>query len=167
MVRGLVFWQVVIKQTMVFEVKKTLMMDLFLTNMQLFTSHNINWRAGVVWITCGLLWCFYQLFGLSFWRHPFTAKYPLVSKWCNVKFLQSFPMINKLIYILDGLRACTFLANFHFWLNYSFNSNHSPAEGHCSFLYIRELCSGLCIFGLSWVNSAADSPCLMALPGVI
>ncbi len=22
---------------------------------------------------CGLLWCFYQLFGLSFWRHPFTS----------------------------------------------------------------------------------------------
>ncbi len=32
---------------------------------------------------CGLLWCFYQLFGLSFWRHPFTSEYPLVSKWCN------------------------------------------------------------------------------------
>ncbi len=29
-------------------------------------------------ITCGLLWCFYQLFGLSFWRHPFTAEDPLV-----------------------------------------------------------------------------------------
>ncbi len=26
---------------------------------------------GVEW--CGLLWCFYQLFGLLFWRHPFTA----------------------------------------------------------------------------------------------
>ncbi len=25
--------------------------------------------------SCGLLWCFYQLFGLSFWRHPFTAKH--------------------------------------------------------------------------------------------
>ncbi len=35
----------------------------------------------MVWITCGLLWCFYQLFGLSFWRHPFTAEDPLVSKW--------------------------------------------------------------------------------------
>ncbi len=32
------------------------------------------------WITCGLLWCFYQLFGLSFWRHPFTAEDQLVSK---------------------------------------------------------------------------------------
>ncbi len=41
---------------------------------------------GLEW--CGLLWCFYQLFGLSFWRHPFTAKHPLVSKWCNATFLQ-------------------------------------------------------------------------------
>ncbi len=33
---------------------------------------------------------FYQLFGLSFWRHPFTADTVnhLVSKWCNAKFLQ-------------------------------------------------------------------------------
>ncbi len=38
--------------------------------------------------SCGLLLSIYQLFGLSFWRHPFTAKDPLVSKWCNVTFLQ-------------------------------------------------------------------------------
>ncbi len=44
------------------------------------------------------MWCFYQLFGLSFWRHPFTAEDPLVSKWCNA---------NKLIYIFDGLRMNT------------------------------------------------------------
>ncbi len=41
---------------------------------------------GLEW--CGLLWCFYQLFGLSFWRHPFTAEDPLVSKWWNDTFLQ-------------------------------------------------------------------------------
>ncbi len=39
-----------------------------------------------------LLWIFgfffYKLFGLSFWRHPFTAK--------------------ELIYILDGLRVAKF-----------------------------------------------------------
>ncbi len=29
---------------------------------------------------------FYQLFGLLFWRHPFTAADPLVSKWCEAKF---------------------------------------------------------------------------------
>ncbi len=41
---------------------------------------------GLEW--CGLLWCFYQLFGLSFWRHPFTADDPLVNKWFNDTFLQ-------------------------------------------------------------------------------
>ncbi len=33
----------------------------------------------------GYLWIivmFYQLFELSFWRHPFTAEDPLVNKWC-------------------------------------------------------------------------------------
>ncbi len=47
----------------------------------------LNWWNGVVWITYELLWCFYQLFGLSFWRHPFTAEDPLVSKWCNAEFI--------------------------------------------------------------------------------
>ncbi len=41
-----------------FEVKLVLMIDLFLTNMQLLTSQDDNWWTGVVWITCGLLWCF-------------------------------------------------------------------------------------------------------------
>ncbi len=71
-----------------FEVKNVLMMDLFLTNIQFFTSQDANWWTGVMWITCGLLWCFYQLFGLSFWRHPFTAEDQSVSKRCNAKFLQ-------------------------------------------------------------------------------
>ncbi len=46
------------------------------------------WWTGVMWISCGLLWCFYQLFILSFWRHPFTAEDPLLSKWCDDTFLQ-------------------------------------------------------------------------------
>ncbi len=49
------------------------------------TNSTINSHELVV---CGLLWCFYQLFGLSFWQHPFTAEDPLVSKWCNATFLQ-------------------------------------------------------------------------------
>ncbi len=49
-------------------------MNLFITNTKLFTLQDVNWWTGVMWITCGLLWCFYQLFGLSFWRHPFTAR---------------------------------------------------------------------------------------------
>ncbi len=37
------------------------MMDLFLINMQPFTSKDVNWWTEELWITCGLLWCFYQL----------------------------------------------------------------------------------------------------------
>ncbi len=62
----------------------TLMMDFF----QLLSSPDVNWWTGVLWITCGLLWCFYQLFGLSFWWHPFTAEHPLLRQWCNATFLQ-------------------------------------------------------------------------------
>ncbi len=29
----------------------------------------------------GSLWRFYQVFELSFWRHPFTAEDPLMSMW--------------------------------------------------------------------------------------
>ncbi len=62
-------------------------MNVFLTNMQFLSSQDINWWTGVVWIivmflsavcqthfdgTHSLQSC-YQLFGLSFWRHPFTA----------------------------------------------------------------------------------------------
>ncbi len=58
---GLVFWP-----EAWFEVKNILMIDLFPTHMQLLASQDINRWTGVVWITCGLLGCFYQMFGLSF-----------------------------------------------------------------------------------------------------
>ncbi len=38
--------------------------------MQLFTTQYINNGQD----SCGFLWGFYQLFRLSFWRHPFTAE---------------------------------------------------------------------------------------------
>ncbi len=68
-----------------------------------FSLHNILIDV-LEW--CGLLWCFYQLFGLSFWRHPFTAEDPLVSKWSNATFLQicSDEETNSML-ILDGLRV--------------------------------------------------------------
>ncbi len=73
----------------------------------------------MVWIICGLLWCFYQLFGLSFWWHPFTAEDPLVSKWWNATFIW---WRNKLIYILDDLTVSTFSTNVYRRVNYSFQS---------------------------------------------
>ncbi len=47
------------------------------------------------------------LFGLTFWRHPFTAEHPLLSKWWNDTFLQIW-WRNKLIYVLDALRMSVF-----------------------------------------------------------
>ncbi len=45
---------------------------------QLFTSQDIEWWTGAVWIsTRVLLWYFYK-FELLFWWHPFTAEDPLV-----------------------------------------------------------------------------------------
>ncbi len=61
---------------------------LFITNTEILNSQD-TWWSGGVWIICGLFWCFYQQFGLSFWRHPFTAVDPLVSKWFNAAFLQT------------------------------------------------------------------------------
>ncbi len=104
-----------------FEVKNVLM-DLS----QLLSSPDVNWWTGVVWIICGLLWCFYQLFGLSFWRHPFTAEHPLLSKWWNDTFLQIW-WRNKLILILNDLRVRTYSATKKMYkrkkigVTYSFN----------------------------------------------
>ncbi len=92
------------------------MMNLFLTNTKLFASQDVNRWTGVVWITCGLLWCFYQLFRLSFWRHPFTAEDPLVSKWCNAVFLQICSDEETNTYILDGLRVSVLPSCVHIWL---------------------------------------------------
>ncbi len=70
--------------------KYILMMDLFLTNMQLFISQDVNWFTGLLY--------FYQLFELLFWWHPFTAGDPFVSKQCSDTFLNySF----KTIYFKD------------------------------------------------------------------
>ncbi len=65
--------------------------------------------------SCGLLWCFYHLFELSFWRHPFTTEDTLVSKWCNAKFINLLWWRNKLIHILDRLRVTQFSAIFYFF----------------------------------------------------
>ncbi len=69
-------------------------------------------RVDYLWI---IVMFFYQLFGFLFWRHPFTAEDPLVSKWCKAKFVPNLCWWrNKLIYILDDLRVSTFSAIFIF-----------------------------------------------------
>ncbi len=54
---------------------------------------------GLEW--CGLLWCFYQLFGLSFWRHPFTAEDPLVSK-CYISLNLMKKQTHLHLWLLEG-----------------------------------------------------------------
>ncbi len=43
------------------------------------SSKDINWWTGVVVDYLWILWCFYQLFGLSFWRPPIHAEHPLLT----------------------------------------------------------------------------------------
>ncbi len=66
---------------------------------------------GVVWIIV----MFYQLFGLSFWRHPFTAEHTLLSKWCNTCNISPnlFPWWNNLTHL-------GWPEGFHFRVNCSF-----------------------------------------------
>ncbi len=71
-----------------------------------FSHHKMS-TDWLVRITFGLLWCFYQPFGLSFWWHPFTAEDPLVSKWCNATFM--FWWISW------------YPENYIFYMNYCFN----------------------------------------------
>ncbi len=68
-----------------------------------------------MWITSGLL------FGLSFSRHPFTAENPLVSKLCNVTFLQicSDKQTNSSTSWMAWGWA-HFQQIFIFWMNFSF-----------------------------------------------
>ncbi len=54
---------------------------------------------------------FNQLFGLSFWWHPFTEDDPLVNKACNATFLQICSHL--------GWPECEkYPGNFRFWVNY-------------------------------------------------
>ncbi len=66
------------------------MTDLFLTNMTFFLFHKML-IDGLEWWVLHVDYCD-QLFGLSFWRHPFTAEDPLVSKWYNANFSKSVLM---------------------------------------------------------------------------
>ncbi len=51
------------------------------SNKQLFTSQDVNWWTGVVWIIAMFLW--------AVWTLLWTAPIYLVSKWCNATFLQT------------------------------------------------------------------------------
>ncbi len=90
------------------------LMDFFLTTRQLFTSQDINWWTGVVWITCGLLWCFIScLDSHSDGTHSLQRIHWWAVMECYIS-LNLFPWRNKLIYILDSLRVSSFQQIFIF-----------------------------------------------------
>ncbi len=90
--------------------------DEFISNTQLFTSQGVNWWIGVVWII-------YHLFGLSFWRHPFTAEDPFHDGIIISPNL--FWWRNNLIYIV----------HFHFWVQYSVSKYRTRSS---KLLYLEE-----------------------------
>ncbi len=77
----------------------------------------IDGLQGVSWIIV----MFYQLFGLSLWRHPFTTEDPLVSKWCNATFLQICSDEETNSTHLGWPEGEYFSANANFCVDYSFN----------------------------------------------
>ncbi len=87
---------------------------------EVFTSPDANcWIGVVVWIICGLLWCFYQLF-----HSDGTHSLQRIHRWASDVICISSNLFwwrNKLI--LNGLRVSEFSANFHFWVYCSFNTN--------------------------------------------
>ncbi len=70
------------------------MVDLFLINTQIFVSKTLIDELE----SCGLLWCFYQLFELSIWWHPFSE----VSKFVTMKKeTRLHPEWPKIIYLIS------------------------------------------------------------------
>ncbi len=82
----LVFWVIIVEwknQGLLCSNVISITMLSMLSVMQSLSLLNklINKSCGVMCITCRLLRCSSQLFGL--WWHPFAVKDPLVSKWCS------------------------------------------------------------------------------------
>ncbi len=72
-------------------------------------------EEALVWFILTRNFFFYQLFGLSFWRHPFTAEHPLMNKWCNI----SPNLMKKNSYTHGWPEGEYILAHCHSWVNYS------------------------------------------------
>ncbi len=101
-----------------FTVKHIVIMHLFLTNMHLVTSQDINWWTGAVWIIYGLN-CFWTqlLIALMHCRGSIGEQV----MWCYIS-PNLFQRRNKLICFLDDVRVGTFSVDFCFWVNYSFRT---------------------------------------------
>ncbi len=107
----------------------------FLTNMQLFTSQDVNWWTGVVWITCGLLMFLIScLDSHSDGTHSLQRIYWLASdgmlrfQWKKrtqlILILGSIPLILQnmieelFIFTFNVSSLCTVVLLFHWLFNY-------------------------------------------------
>ncbi len=91
---GLVFWLEVTVSGL-----KAFMMDLFLTNMQFFTSQVINWWTGLVWIIVMFLSAVWTLILTA----PIHYRGSIVEQVMQCYISPNlFWWTKKLIYILDG-----------------------------------------------------------------
>ncbi len=69
--------------------------------------------------SCGLLWCFYQLFGLSFWRHP-----PI--HWGSIgEQVMQFRIYPNLFQWRKN-SSTSWMAFFCCWVNYFFKGTAHP-----------------------------------------
>ncbi len=100
-----------------FKVKNFLMMDLFLTNTQLFASQDINRWTGVVWIIVMFLSAVWTLI-LTAPIHCRGSIGEEVTE-CYIS-PKSVLMKKQTLYIFYDLRVSKLSGNCHFWVNYSF-----------------------------------------------
>ncbi len=90
-----------------------------LTNTQLFTSQEVNWWTGVVWIIVMFLSAVWTLIPTA----PIHCRASTDEQVMQCNFYPNlFRWRNKRISILDDLRVWTFSTNVHFWVNYIFKS---------------------------------------------
>ncbi len=80
---------------------------------------------------------FFSAVWLSFWRHPFTAEDPLMSKWCNARFLQicsNEETNSSTSWMASGWK------HFHFRMNYSFKLLWIASHIIMSLIFITKPC---------------------------
>ncbi len=90
-------------------------MNLFIEK-KLFTSQDINWLTGSMWIIVTFLSAVWTLILTA----PIHCRGSTGERDVLLNFSKSVLMKNKLIYILADLKESTFSENFYFWVDFKF-----------------------------------------------
>ncbi len=124
-----------------FKVKNVLIKNVFILNTYSFSLHKILIHGPE---SCGLLWCFYQLFGLSYWWHSFTEEDPFVSKWCKATNIYIYIFF---FFLYSDSQSSLML----FWtplLLYEQNSSTVESKSYMNDMMVSKWCYNLNF----WVN---------------